>query len=131
MILVRVAQIRNIKGVMGRRNMKTLKFRHNLVQKILDGSKTVTWRLFDDKNLQVGDKIEFIDWESGGKFADAEIIGAREKKLGDIEEKDFEGHEKYGSNEEMLEHYKKYYGEKVNMDTMVKIINFKLLRASQ
>ena len=116
---------------MGRRNMKTLKFRHNLVQKILNNSKTVTWRLFDDKNIQVGDQAELIDWESGEKFAEAEITGVREKKLGEIEEKDFEGHEKYQSNEEMLEHYKKYYGEKVDMDTAVKIIDFKLLRSSQ
>ncbi|QQG46261.1 MAG: ASCH domain-containing protein [Candidatus Niyogibacteria bacterium] len=111
--------------------MKTLKFRHNLVQKVLDGSKTVTWRLFDDKNIQVGDQIELIDWESGGKFAEAKITGVREKKLGEIEEKDFEGHEKYQSNEEMLEHYKKYYEEKVDMNTEVKIIDFKLLRDSQ
>ncbi|MDP3958234.1 MAG: ASCH domain-containing protein [bacterium] len=111
--------------------MKTLKFRHNLVKKILDRSKTVTWRLFDDKDLQIGDKIELIDWESSEKFAEAEITGVREKKLGEIEEKDFEGHEKYQSNEEMLEHYKKYYGEKVDMDTVVKIIDFKLLRGNQ
>jgi len=32
---------------MGRRSMKTLKFRHNLVQKVLDGSKTVTWELME------------------------------------------------------------------------------------
>ena len=55
----------------------------------------------------------------------------REKKLNEIEEKDFEGHEKYESIEEMLGHYKKYYGEKVNLDTKVKIIDFRILRASQ
>lgn len=108
--------------------MKTLKFRHNLVQKILNGSKTVTWRLFDDKNLQVGDQIVFIDWELGKNFAEAKITGVREKKLGEVEEKDFEGHEKYGNNEEMLQHYKQYYGDKVMMDTMIKMIDFKLLR---
>lgn len=116
---------------MGYKDMKTLKFRHNLIEKILNGSKTVTWRLFDDKNLQVGDQVEFIDWESGEKFAEAEITGMREKKLNEIEEKDFEGHEKYESTEEMLRHYKKYYGEKVDMDTIIKIVEFKLLRASQ
>ena len=107
--------------------MKTLKFRHNLVQKILDDSKTVTWRLFDDKNLQAGDQVELIDWESGEKFAEAEITEVREKKLGEIEEKDFEGHEKYESREEMLKHYKEYYGDKVTVDTLVKMIDFKFL----
>lgn len=107
--------------------MKTLKFRHDLAQSILDGSKTVTWRLFDDKNLEAGDRVALIEWESGEKFAEAEITGVREKKLSEIEEKDFEGHEKYESNEEMLEHYKKYYGGRVNADTIVKVVGFKLL----
>ena len=116
---------------MGREYMKTLKFRHNLVHKILDGSKNVTWRLFDDKDLQTGDQLEFIDWETRNKFAEAEIVGVREKKLGEISKKDFEGHEKYGNKQEILQHYRECYGEKVNMDTVIKIVEFKLLRASQ
>jgi len=116
---------------MKNKSVKTLKFRHHLAEEILAGRKTVTWRLFDDKDLKIGDKLELLDWESGEKFAEAEITGVREKRLGEIEEKDSEGHEKYQSNEEMLEHYKKYYGEKVDMDTAVKIIDFKLLRSSQ
>ncbi len=116
---------------MGREDMKTLKFRHNLVQKILDGSKNVTWRLFDDKDLQVGDRLEFIDYDAGGKFAEAEIVRVREKKLGEINEKDFEGHEKYENKQEMLKQYREYYGEKVDVDTVIKIVKFNLLRASQ
>ncbi|TSC73959.1 MAG: hypothetical protein G01um101444_426, partial [Parcubacteria group bacterium Gr01-1014_44] len=105
---------------MGRRRMKTLKFRHNLVKEILDGNKTATWRLFDDKDLQVGDQLEFIDWDTGEKFAEAEIIKMREKELDNIEEKDFDGHKKFGSKEVMLRHYKELYGEKVDMDTIIK-----------
>jgi hypothetical protein len=108
--------------------MKTLKFRHHLAQEILAGTKTVTWRLFDDKNLQLGDKLELIDCESKEIFANAEIINIREKKLGEIEEKDFKGHEKFESEEEMLETYQEYYGDKVSEDTVVKIIKFKLLQ---
>ena len=111
--------------------MKTLKFRHNLVPKILNGSKTVTWRLFDDKNLSVGDQLELLDWESGEKFAEAEIVKVREKRLGEIKEKDFEGHEKFGSKDEMLETYRKYYGDQVDWNTIVKIIEFKLLRMQE
>jgi len=109
--------------------MKTLKFRHDLAQEIIAGRKTNTWRLFDDKDLTVGDKLELMDWESGEKFAEAEIVKVNEKKMGEVEEKDFEGHEKFGSREEMLETYKKYYGDKVDWDTAVKIIEFKLLPA--
>ena len=105
-----------------------LKFRHHLVPLILDGNKTVTWRLFDDKDLKVGDKLEFIDCESLEKFAETEITKIRQKKLGKIEQGDYKGHEKFKSNEEMLETYKKYYGDKIGWNTVVKIIEFKLLR---
>lgn len=108
--------------------MKTLKFRSHLAKEILEGRKTVTWRLFDDKDLSVGDHLELLDWKIGEKFAEAEITRVREKKLGEIEDSDFEGHEKYESKEEILEIYGKYYGDKVGWNTMVKIIEFKLLR---
>jgi len=107
--------------------MKTLKFRHNLANLILDGTKTVTWRFFDDKDLKIGDKIELFDSDLKEKFAEAEIIKCREKKFGEIEEGDLVGHEKFQNKEEMLETYRKYYGEKVDWDALVKMINFKLL----
>ncbi|MDD2758223.1 MAG: ASCH domain-containing protein [Patescibacteria group bacterium] len=107
--------------------MKKLKFRHNLVEEIIAGRKTITWRLFDDKDLRAGDKLELLDSESGEKFAEAEIVIVREKKLGQIEGEDLKGHEKFGSKEEMLKMFKKYYGEKVDWNTTVKIIEFKLL----
>src|SRR3989339_782506 len=110
---------------MENKSVKTLKFRHHLAEEILAGRKTVTWRLFDDKDLKIGDKLELLDWESGEKFADAEIVKIQEKKLGEIEEKDFEGHEKFESKEEMLETYRKYYGDRVDRSTPVKIIEFK------
>ena len=107
--------------------MKTLKFKSHLVRKILDRSKTVTWRLFDDKNLQVGDKVEFINSDTKEKFAEAEIIHIKEKKLGEVEDLDYEGHERYYNQKDMLEHYRNYYGDKVNLNTVIKIIKFKLL----
>lgn len=87
--------------------MKTLKFRQHLAEEILAGRKTATWRLFDDKNLKTGDKVELLYWETKEKFADAEIIRVLEKRLGEITEKDFDGHETFESREAMLETYKK------------------------
>jgi hypothetical protein len=107
--------------------MKTLKFRSNLAEIIIAGKKTSTWRLFDDKDLKNGDKVEFARWETKEKFADAEIEQVREKKLREVEESDFDRHEKYESKEAMLEEFKKYYGDKVSFDTIVKIIDFKIL----
>ena len=113
------------------RFMKTLKFRHHLAEEILRDRKIVTWRLFDDKDLKIGDKVELLYWETKEKFANAEIINVREKKLAEIEEKDFEGHEKFESKEEMFETYRKYYGDKADWNTVVKIIEFKLLRKQE
>lgn len=124
----RAAAGRSTRGVMADKFMKTLKFRHYLAEEIISGRKTVTWRLFDDKDLKVGDKVELLYWETKEKFADAEIMNVREKKLGGIEEKDFEGHEKFEGKDEMLQTYRKYYGDKVDWNTIVKIIEFKLLR---
>lgn len=107
--------------------MKTLKFRANLVEEVLAGRKTATWRLFDDKDLRVGDKIDFLDWESNDKFAEAEIIKVTEKKLKEIVEADFVGHEKFASREDMFANYQAFYGDKVTWDTIVKMIDFKLL----
>lgn len=108
--------------------IKTLKFRRYLAKEILEGRKTITWRLFDDKDLKVGDNFELIVWETGEKFAEAEIVKVHEKKFGEIKEQDLEGHEKFESRGEMLKTYRKYYGDKVDWNTIVKIIEFKLLR---
>lgn len=107
--------------------MKTLKFRKELARMILLGQKTVMWRLFDDKNLQVGDQLQFIEWETGRQFAKAEITGVKEKKFGAISEPDFLGHERFKDMGEMLQHYRDYYGDRVTMETTVKVIDFKLL----
>lgn len=107
--------------------MKTLKFRKNLADEILAGRKTATWRLFDDKDLRVGDRVGLLIWETKEKFADAEIIAVKEKKLQNIKDEDFVGHEKFASREEMLENYQLFYGDKVNWDTLVKMLDFKLI----
>lgn len=94
---------------------------------VLDGSKTVTWRIFDDKDLRVGDRLSFVNSATDREFAKAEIITIREKKLGDIAETDFaEGHERYQNQEEMLATYRSYYGNTVDYSTIIKIIRFEL-----
>jgi ribonuclease HI len=110
--------------------MKTLKFDHGYAQLILEGKKTATWRLFDDKDLSVDDVIKVIDkikpddsktWQVIGTAKVTEIV---EKKLGAVTDEDMKGHELYASKDEMLSRYRDRYGERVSMDTPVKIINF-------
>jgi hypothetical protein len=66
-------------------------------------------------------------WEDRSHFAEAELTEVRAKKLGDVTELDYVGHETYSSPQEMLDTYKGYYGDRVTFETEVKIINFKLL----
>lgn len=110
--------------------MKTLKFNHVHAQLIKNGQKTTTWRLFDDKDLSVNDRIKIIDkvtekdpqsWQVIGEGVVDEIV---EKKLQDITPGDMQGHEGFGSQQEMLDTYRRYYGNRVELSTPVKIIHF-------
>ncbi len=67
-----------------------------------------------------------INKDTGEEFAEALILDTREKKLGELKESDFTGHEKFESEEKMYEAYRLYYGDRVTPETVVKIINFKL-----
>lgn len=107
--------------------MKTLKFENKLVELVLSGEKDSTWRIFDDKNLSIGDELILINSDLEKEFAKATITSIREKKLKDIEEGDYDGHEEYKNVEEIIKVFKKYYGDKVTGNSFVKIIKFKLI----
>jgi len=107
--------------------MKILKFAPDLVPLVLSGEKTSTWRLFDDKDLSVGDDMIFINSGTNEEFAKAKINSVIEKKLGEITDDDFSGHEKFESKEKMFETYREYYGDKVDEETLVKILNFDII----
>ncbi len=107
--------------------MKTLKFKQHLVDKILKGEKTSTWRLFDDKDLQIGDQLEFINKDTLETFGYAKIISLKTKTLGNLNDEDWIGHERFSSEAEMYETYRKYYGDGVNKETEVKILSFEFV----
>lgn len=110
--------------------MKTLKLEHKLAELVLSGEKTSTWRMYDDKDLQVDDDISLIDkvdpedrttWRTIGTAHVDEVI---QKRLGELNELDIRGHEQFSSPEEMLTTYQKYYGPAVSLKTPLKIIRF-------
>jgi len=104
--------------------MKTLKFAPDLCAQILAGTKTSTWRLFDDKNLMGGDRLDLINKETGESFGVGEITHVYTKTIGSLEEDDWRGHERFASEAVMLATYRGYYGDRVDLDTLVKIIQF-------
>lgn len=109
-----------------KKSVKTLKFKTNLARLIVSGEKDATWRLFDDKGLQKGDELSLLNADTGEEFARAVIVSVREKKLGDIQDADFDGHERFASKEVMLATYRGYYGDEVRPSTLVKIVKFRL-----
>lgn len=110
--------------------MKSLKLDHDLAQQVQAGTKTSTWRLFDDKDLSVNDTVVLIDkvvprqpatWKAIGT---AQINTVIQKRLGEIAGADMSGHEQFPSREAMLAQYQQYYGPDVSWQTPVKIIHF-------
>jgi len=110
--------------------MKTLKFAPHLVVKILSGEKTSTWRLFDDKELTEGDELLFLNKTTGEEFGTAIITNLHSKTLGTLTDEDWEGHERFASDDEMYTTYRGYYGDKVNEASVVKILSFEFRPSS-
>lgn len=116
-------------GILNNKNthMKVLKFTSTLVKPILQGTKTSTWRMFDDKNLQQGDEISCVEKETGEEFAKASITHVVEKKLHELTDQDFEGHERYENIDAMCTAYSLYYACNVTPESIIKIVSFRLL----
>jgi ribonuclease HI len=104
--------------------MKILKFNPRFVPFIITGAKKTTWRVNDDKNLSVDDEIEFVNSQTNEAFGIGKINQIIVKRLADITESDYEGHEAYESKEAMYAEFRQYYGNDVGPDTHVKIIDF-------
>lgn len=105
--------------------MKTLKFMPHLAEMILRGEKTCTWRFFDEKGLQIGDKITFINKKSGEVFGTAKIMECYPKTFGTLSDEDYIGHEGFTSEEEMYKTYRSYYPDReVGPDTELKVVRF-------
>jgi ribonuclease HI len=104
--------------------MKTLKFDESQIASITEGSITSTWRLADEKNIQVNDEIQFISSSNGQKFADIIVDEVTTKRIDDITAEDMVGHQQYDSISDILDSFKKYYGALINNESLVKIIKF-------
>lgn len=107
-------------------DMKTLGFAPDLIPLVLDGSKTVTWRLFDDKNISVGNVLQCVHQYTRRPFAEIIVISVIVKKLKYINDTDRLGHENVGDFRDILNKYQKYYSVDLTGDEEVKIIRFKL-----
>lgn len=110
--------------------MKSLKLDHELAKLVLSGEKTSTWRIRDEKNISVNDRIELIDKVDPADPASWVVIGVAtvnsvsEKRLGELTAEDFDGHEVYQTSKELIATYRGYYGDDVDEATPIKMIHF-------
>lgn len=104
--------------------MKTLKFEPKLCNLILKGEKITTWRLFDDKNLTLGDEFELMNSTTKETLGTGKIVQLKLKIFAELDDNDWAGHERFTSDAEMYATYTKYSNQLVTPDTELKIIHF-------
>lgn len=106
--------------------MKQLKFAKPLPQKVLDGEKDTTWRIDDEKEITVNDKLSNKTTEKK-EFGKAKVLWTKMTTFGRLTEEDKEGHESFESKKEMYRTYEEYYSQKIDSETEVKVIKFRLI----
>ncbi|KXK10187.1 MAG: hypothetical protein UZ22_OP11002000919 [Microgenomates bacterium OLB23] len=101
-------------------------FASNLVPLILDGSKTLTYRIGDKYDfLQVGDEVDMRDSSNDKVFSKVKIVEKDYTIFKDLPT-DKVGHEVYSSKEEQRATFEKYYGE-VKDDDKILILGFTVI----
>lgn len=105
--------------------MKRLKFAEPLPGLVLARTKDTTWRIKDDKDLQKNDILSLQN-ANGEEFETARIIWIRETTFAHLTQEDTEGHEKFETEQEMLETYSRYYNIPVTRQTPLKVVKFEL-----
>jgi ribonuclease HI len=109
--------------------MKTLKFDHTEAQLVLQGRAVATARLFDEKDLSVGDEVRFIDKvtpareEAWRVFGRGRVMRIIEKPLRDLSAED-RGALGVENNDDIFTAFAAIYGAVVKNDTVAKIIYF-------
>jgi hypothetical protein len=107
---------------------KSIKFAPNLVPLIKNGTKTLTYRIGDKyEYLEVGDivMVQGGGERDGDVFAEIEITKKYHITFGKLSHES-EGHEKYGSKQEMRDTFKKYYKIDIEDDQDILVLGFKV-----
>lgn len=106
--------------------IKKLKFSEPLPELILNGTKTATWRIDDEKGITKGDRLSLCR-KDGKEFARALVISTKNTTFGKLTEQDKEGHEKFDSDSKMYATLSAYYNAPITEKTQFKIVRFQLI----
>lgn len=109
--------------------MKSLKFNHIEIENIKKGIQRSTLRINDEKDISVDDTLAIVDKAKEDDPKTWMIIGIAKvnkvsvQRIGDL---DLAGanFEQFGSMAELYEQLAIFYGDVINKDTHVKVINF-------
>lgn len=113
--------------------MKSLKVNHEEALGIRDRGIRQTWRVFDDKDIRVDDRLVLIDkvdlhdhnsWEA---FGEAVVTSVTEKHVAEVGKADFDAVTADESPEALLHRLQQYQGSSVTLQTPIKIIRFSFL----
>jgi ribonuclease HI len=110
--------------------VKQLKFDHQFAEAIVAGKKSATFRVNDDKDLRVGDKVQLVDkvdgdhpktWTIPGVLT---ITSISSVALEDLTKEQLNQAEFFDSPDEMLQTFRRYYGEHISMMTQILVLSF-------
>jgi len=99
---------------------KTLKFKGHFVEAILNHDKITTTRLDDNKDLSVGDMVDFVNSETNERFAAGKITGIKIITFAEMVE---DAKDKQG----MYDQYKFYYNREIAPKDQVKVIDLQII----
>jgi hypothetical protein len=101
-----------------------IKFAHDLIPLILNGTKVKTYR-YDNKyrDIRLGATYKVIDKQTGEYVCDVVTIAKKYSTFGNLPLND-EGHEKYESREAMRKQFSIYYGKLIHDDEPMTIIEY-------
>ncbi len=68
--------------------------------------------------------MEFINAKNSEIIGFGKITSLNEKKISEMREEDCDGHEQFKDTEEIIKNLRKYYGDVVDGNSIVKIIHF-------
>lgn len=109
--------------------MKTLKFNHIEAENIKRGLQTATLRVNDEKNLMVDDEFMIVDKVHEENPKSWKVVGigtvdrVSNQRLGDLNPEGA-AFEQFGSTTELYKQLAVFYGDPIDENTHVKVIQF-------
>ena len=113
--------------------LKKLIFAPPFPPTLLSGEKTKTFRVTGAERYNVGDKLSLV-YPNGEEFARAVVSEKYSKTFETLTAQDWEGHERFVSNEEMYRTYSYWEGFNITPATNLTIVcykDFKLIEKSR